>query len=139
MAFKDNSYNEILIQKRSKNKEPSPGKLCTPGGHLNKGETYLQGAKREFFEEMHHESPITEEKEFQELFKIKKKTHQNYEFITVFRLISDGPFKSDPSEVEDYYFENIEKIMQQIKDNPEMFTQTSIIILKEYAKRYITS
>lgn len=136
LTFRDNSYRDILIQKRSKKKEPSPGKLCTPGGHLDRGETYLDGAKREFFEEMHVDVNDYDNLVFEELFKMKKKTHNNYEFITTFRTVSAGPFSSDPNEVESYYFESIDKILDQMKSSPEKFTQTSVILLEEYARRY---
>ena len=135
-VFKDSTYQELLIQKRSKDKDLSPGKFCTPGGHLGQDETYLQGAKREYFEEMHKDMQLSDNIHFEKLFKIKKKTHNNYEFITAFRAVSQAPFNSDPKEVEEYFFEDINKVIKQIEVHPEMFTKTSVILIKEYGKRY---
>ena len=48
-----NSNNEILIQKRSSNKKNHPNKWDMPSaGHVVAGETSIQGAIRETFEEL---------------------------------------------------------------------------------------
>ena len=48
-----NSNNEILVQKRSENKKNHPNKWDMPSaGHVVAGETPIQGAIRETFEEL---------------------------------------------------------------------------------------
>ena len=48
-----NSKGEILLQKRSMNKFIQPGKWDTSvGGHLDPGESYIEGAVREMMEEL---------------------------------------------------------------------------------------
>jgi len=135
-VFKDDSFKEILLQKRSKNKTAHPSKLCTPGGHLGTGESYSEGAKREFFEEQFN-SETNDKLEFKELFKIKKFTDNDYEYITLFRTICKGPFIPDTNEVEFSFFEDINKVLENIGEEPENYTQTTVLLLKEYQKRYM--
>ena len=42
---------KILILKRSDKNPRSPGKWCLPGGHMEKGEDYVECCKREVLEE----------------------------------------------------------------------------------------
>ena len=137
-VFKDNTYKEILLQRRSMQKESNPGDLCIPGGHLQVGETYIEGAKREYFEEMYNSKYSKGKIQFEELFKIKKFADNDHEFITLFRTIDSGPFKPDLSEVESYRFENIDQIFKKIKAKPKNYTQTLILLLKECKERIIT-
>jgi 8-oxo-dGTP diphosphatase len=46
---KSNDTTEVLLMKRKK--EPYMGMYAIPGGKLEEGESYLEGAKRELFEE----------------------------------------------------------------------------------------
>lgn len=135
-VFKDKSLKEILLQKRSQTKSSKPNKICTPGGHLKTGESYLKGAKREFFEEQFN-FQINKKLYFEELFKIKKFTDNDYEFVTIFRTICEGPFITDPKEVEFSYFEAINKVLKKIDEKPKNYTETTILLLKEYQKRFM--
>ena len=48
-----NSKGELLMQKRSKSKDTNPGFFSmSAAGHVGKGETYLEAARRELFEEL---------------------------------------------------------------------------------------
>jgi len=136
LVFKDNSYTETIIQKRSM-KISNPGKLCIPGGHLSSGEDYITGAKRELQEELFHWQELPKEIEFEELFKIKKSTDHDYEFNVVYRVVHLGPFSKDPDEVEDYFFEDIKETLKKIKTEPKNYTETTALLLKEYQKRFM--
>ncbi len=78
-----------------------------------------------------------EDIKFEELFKIKKFTDNDYEFMTLFRIISQGPFDPDPEEVESYFFEDIYETLKKIESEPENYTGTTILLLKEYKKRFL--
>ena len=136
-VFKDNSYRETIIQKRSTEKASNFGKLCIPGGHLSSGENYLAGAKRELQEEMFYEQELPKKIKFEKLFKIKKSTDKDYEFNVVYRVVYFGPFSNDPDEVESYFFENIKETLKKIKAEPENYTETTIFLLNEYHKRFM--
>jgi len=136
LCFEDETLTKILLNKRSLQKKESPGKICIPGGHLSTEESYLAGAKREFFEEMFNSKKFISELEFEELFKIR---NNHYEFITLFRVIHSGPFLPDSKEVEEYYFENISAVMNEIKNESQLFTHTTKIFLTKYAESYLNN
>ena len=135
LAFKDSSFKKLLLQKRSKEILTMPGRLCIPGGHLDLGETYFEGAKREFFEEMHNSK--TKDLTFEKLFKFRKDADEDPEFLTIFRTVDPGPFDPDPKEVEEYFFEDINVLLSKIETHPKDFTGTTIVVLNEYKKRFL--
>ena len=137
LVFKDNFYTKIIIQKRSMKLISKPGKLCIPGGHLSSREDYITGAKRELQEELFHEQELPKEIKFKELFKIKKLKDNDYEFNVVYRVVHLGPFYKDPDEVENYFFEDIKETLKKINTEPESYTETTILLLKEYQKRFM--
>ncbi|OGI60301.1 hypothetical protein A2641_01085 [Candidatus Nomurabacteria bacterium RIFCSPHIGHO2_01_FULL_37_25] len=135
-CFEDNNLKRVLINKRSMNISVEPGALCVPGGHLTIGESYIDGAEREFTEEMLGNN-FTGKIKLEELFKIKKFTDNDYGFETIFRTVYAGGFSPDPHEVESFYFEDISEVIKEIKNAPEKFTETTILLFNEYAKRYL--
>lgn len=135
LIFKDDSFQEILIQKRSMQKQMNPGDFAFTGGHLAIGETYLKAAKRELQEEMFYKKTLPKIIRFKELFKIKKYTDNDYEFMTVFHIIFPGPFSLNPREVEQYHFEKIQELFKKVKSNPKQYTETCILLLEEYNKK----
>jgi|SRR3989338_264159 len=137
LVFKDNSYTKIIIQKRSIKKTSNPGKFCIPGGHISSGEDYITGAKRELQEELFHKQELPGEIKFEELFKTKKSTDNDYEFNVVYRVVYFGNFLNDADEVEDYFFENIKETLKKIKTEPENYTETTRLLLKEYQERFM--
>ncbi len=55
-----NKKGNLLIQKRSANKKRFPCYYEIVGGHVDEGETYLDAAKRELFEELNLNLNLTE-------------------------------------------------------------------------------
>lgn len=140
--FKDETFKEILIQKRSSIKMTNPSKLCTPGGHVGTGETYLDAAKREFLEEQFNvfdDISDYEDLVFEELFKVRKDCDNDFEFINNFRIVHSGPFDPDPNEVQFVFFEKLDFVLEDIKNSPENYTKTAILLLTEYKNRYVKS
>jgi isopentenyldiphosphate isomerase len=136
-VFKDDSFRELLLQKRSATKGINHGKLCIPGGHLSAHEIYLEGAKRELQEEMFHEQELPKELVFEELFKIRKSADNDHEFTTSYRTIASGPFTVDPVEVESCFFEDIFELLEKVIKKPETYTATTIFLLQEYLKKFM--
>ncbi len=132
LIFKDESLNETLLQKRSKNKDQYPGLLAQMGGHLNSGDTYLQGALRELCEEMLVGLTFPNV-DLTPLFKLKDEF--DHEFRLVYRWVYSGPFKADSKEVEDFFFVKLSELFDDIKKNPQKYTPGCKFIFSEYQQR----
>lgn len=104
-----NSKGEILLQKRSKYKDLHPGYYTvSASGHVGKGETYLQAAKRELLEELGVRIPL--KKGGKHIAKIKEETEMDCFFTAQY----DGPFYPSKDEVEKVEFVKISQLKSLI-------------------------
>jgi 8-oxo-dGTP pyrophosphatase MutT (NUDIX family) len=131
LCFKDETLNEVLVTTRSANKS-YPDKLCFPGGHIHSGESYEDGAVREFVEEVLKDQavkfkPVT-------LFKVIKKESLDPEIDMFFKTVYPGPFFIDEDEVAECYFEKIENLFEKSKKTPEVFVDSALLAINEYEK-----
>ncbi len=136
LVFKDESKREILLQKRSEYVKNKPGTYCTPGGHVQQEQTYEEAGRREFCEEM---LSIADDPSLQmnQLFKLRKNTDDDPEFLMVYSLIHPGPFTVDSKEVSKAQFMSLESLYKKIETQPSFFNETTILVLQEYKKRYL--
>ena len=99
VAVFDRSGQNILLQKRSMNKDIQPGKWDTAvGGHVDAGEAVEAAAYRELKEEL----GITGQLEF--FFTDRIRNEIESENVTVYKLFSDGPFEYSPAEIDEIRF-----------------------------------
>jgi ADP-ribose pyrophosphatase YjhB (NUDIX family) len=119
-CFKNESENEILIQKRSSCCDVAPLKLSVPGGHVNSGETYESAAIREFLEEENGKSDLIE------WFKFKSFTDGSPKFTTVFKTFNEGPFINQENEVSKSFFMKIDELKEELKQNPNEYTEIMV-------------
>ncbi len=131
LLFKDASYRDILILKRSPFVS-NPGKLDIPGGHVIAGQTYAQAALNELAEEVfsNHRRYF----DLQELFKIKKSDPRCNMFITVFRTVYAGLVSINPAEAEAYEFWNMDATLKKVDVSPEEFNYSTQQVLKRYGE-----
>lgn len=117
-----NDKGEILIQKRSMNKDLYPGMYTLSAtGHVDKGEEYIEAAKRELSEELGIEADIKEEKKF------IVESEDETEMYFLFSAKHNGPFNPSKDEVQDVIFMN----MNQIKTLMNEFTPCSQEALRQ--------
>jgi len=96
-----NDRGEILLQKRSIHKDLNPGKYGNAvGGHVTKGQTYEEAARREMKEELGIEIPITFKKKF--ISRGDEDTHM----ISFFEGEYNGLFFPDNDEIDKLEFVN---------------------------------
>ncbi len=116
-----NKKGELLLQKRSA-KMRGPGLLTSSAsGHIDKGETYEDGAKRELKEELGIEC---------ELIQLGKVTNitdypeglKDREHGLIYKCIYEGPFSPDPEEVSSVKFYSLRELEKMLKNAPEKFT-----------------
>lgn len=87
---------KILLQKRSLAKDIQPGKWDTAvGGHVSAGETVEDAARRELAEEL---GIVVDRLDF--FFESAIRNSVESENVTVFQLLSDGPFDFDRNEID---------------------------------------
>lgn len=97
----------LLLQKRSSSKDIQPGKWDTAvGGHLDPGEDYLAGARRELAEEL----GITGEVELRHLFDSQIRNEIESEDTRVFAIVHPGPFRFQREEIDEVRFWSFEAL-----------------------------
>lgn len=117
-----NDKGQILLQKRSLNKDMNPGLYTlSASGHVGKGETYEQAAKREMQEELGIQSPLTRKKKY------ITGTSQETEMDCLFISKHNGPFYPNKHETDEVKFVTI----NQLKQMKSQLTPFAIISLQE--------
>lgn len=107
-----NSKGELLVQKRSKNKESYPGKWAMTGGSALKGENAKKAICREVKEELGIRIDQTE-------LELIKKVRTSKTFIHIFfvqKEIDINELKLQPEEVSDAKWFSVNKIDELVRN-----------------------
>ncbi len=97
-----NSAGEVFLQRRSFSKDSHPGRWdSSASGHLDAGEAYLGAAVRELSEELGVEATAGE---LDELGRLEACEATGQEFVRVYRVRREGPFRWHPEEIIDGRF-----------------------------------
>lgn len=123
LIFKDDSLEDLLLQKRSPNKKYYPDVLCIIGGHVDSGESDIDAANRELKEELFYKIKMPKFN-LEYMFNYNMLDEYNNEFHKYFKVIYPGPFSLDLSEGTDYKFYNIDFLKKDVKENPEKYIWT---------------
>lgn len=129
-VFIFNSKNELLLQKRSQHVF-APGLYSeSAAGHVDSGENYIQAARRELKEELGIDANLQfvchyyyEEKVND--FSIKR-------FNNIYTAQSEGPFTTDPEEVESVEFFSPQELDHRILRSPHDFPEGFIHAYQQY-------
>lgn len=119
--FVFNKKGKLLVQKRSPNM-PRPNLLCSSAsGHLQKGDSYEEGAKRELKEELGIVCKLKLIGEFtmDVSYPDGKIDKEHY---ALFSCDYDGEFEIQKEELSLIKFFSIEELKQMIKKNKDQFT-----------------
>ncbi len=107
LVFK--SSGELLLQKRSRNKDVAPGKWDTSaGGHMSPGESLEQAAMREMHEELGIQTPL----EF--LYRYLHSSDFETEMVFTFRCVWDGDISFSVSEIDEVRHWSMEEIRNNL-------------------------
>ncbi|MBW2969784.1 NUDIX domain-containing protein [Candidatus Woesearchaeota archaeon] len=122
-----NDKGELLLQMRSAKKRFCPGHWVTSaGGHVKKGESYEEAAKRELLEEIGVDVPLT---------LIHESPYDHYKmrkFLKVFRGVCNGPFKFNADEVSGCRWFSVADVKDMVKKNQLVHPELSHIIERLY-------
>jgi mutator protein MutT len=111
-----NDKNEILLQRRSKNKKQQPNKLAVTAGHVGLGETPAESLLREVSEEIGIND--VEEKDFIYLDTFKAENPNNYHFKYVYLLKTSKKLEEltiQKSEVSELLYVSLDKLKEMIE------------------------
>lgn len=101
-----NEKGEILLQKRSNNKDVAPGKWDTSvGGHVSPGEDLISSAVREMNEELG-----IQKDDLKYLYSYVHTNLYETEHVTTFGVVHDGGVTFNREEIEEVRFWSIEEI-----------------------------
>lgn len=105
-----NEKGEILLQKRSKNKDVALGKWDTSvGGHVNPGEDLISSAIREMNEEL---GILKDDLKY--LYSYVHTNSYETEHVTTFGVVHDGGVTFNREEIEEVRFWSIEEIKKSL-------------------------
>jgi isopentenyl-diphosphate delta-isomerase len=117
-----NSSGDLLLQKRAKSKYHSGGLWTnTCCGHPRPGETLENAARRRLKEEMKIFVPL--KKIFSFIYKVKlDKNLFEHEYDWVFIGKFNGKPRPNPKEAENWKWENLDKIKNDLQKNSQNYT-----------------
>lgn len=108
-----NRKGEILLQKRSMNKDIGPGLWdVSVGGHLVPGETVADAARREMREELGIEFA-----NIRFLYEHIFRNDEESEFVSTFECVYDGAVFPNIDEIDEAAFFSLDRINGLIHDN----------------------
>jgi isopentenyldiphosphate isomerase len=108
-----NSHGDILLQKRSMNKDVAPGKWDTSvGGHVNAGESIEEALEREMEEELGFIS-----KEVKFLYTYIHSNPYESELVYTHECLYNGPFRFNKHEIDDVRFWPVQEILENMESD----------------------
>lgn len=117
-----NEEGKVMLHQRSMNKDTNPGMISNScGGHVSKGQDYLEAAEREIKEELDLKSKLVLIKKMI----INDPTHRT--MTSIYTTVANGPFNFDKEEMNNTKFyskDEIEKVSNKLSESAR-------IILKE--------
>ena len=105
-----NSQNELYLQKRGIHKDVQPGKWDTSvGGHVDKGESYIDAAVREMEEEL---GIIGANLTY--LYKYRLRNDYESEYVSSYHCLWDGAITTNNDEIEEGRFWRLDEIDEKM-------------------------
>ena len=128
-VFVFNSAGQLYLQKRSLNKDSSPGKwVSSCSGHVDSGEDYDTAALRELGEELALYNP----KDLKRVFKTSPCKQTSQEFVWLYDCKAEGPFTLDPEECSDGKWIELRELNEWMRESPDDFAKSFIYLWEKY-------
>ena len=131
-----NTLGELLLQKRSETKYHSGGLWTnTCCSHPRPGESHYCAARRRLNEEMGFDCGLTELFSFIYYAELENNLFE-HELDRVFVGYYDGQPIPNPDEVDDWKWMDIDRLKQDVGENPEHYTYWFKLVLNRVLKQY---
>lgn len=131
-VFVFNEKNELLLQQRAHSKYHSPGLWTnTCCSHQREGETNIEAGKRRLQEEMGFTTELKDTTSF--IYKApfdNGLTEHEYDHILVGKY--EGEPNMNPEEAAGYMWKTLEEVREDMKVNPDIYTEWFKIIFEKY-------
>jgi isopentenyldiphosphate isomerase len=113
-----NSRGEVFLQKRSLTKDCFPGTWdSSASGHVAPAETYDACATRELEEELGWKSAVPPRR----LFKLAACAETGQEFVWVYQVEAEGPFRLHPEEISAGGWFAPDEVSRWLRERPQDF------------------
>ena len=132
VVFVFNKIGELLIQKRGPNVRRPNLFSSSAAGHLHKGDSYEDGAKRELFEELGIKAPIRLIDKFNKVDEKYPDGQIEREHYALYICHYDGEIKILKEELISAVYYPIDKIKQMIQENKDQFTPDFLEEFRHY-------
>jgi isopentenyldiphosphate isomerase len=122
-----NQLGQLFLQKRSMKKDLHKGLWDTSAaGHVDYNENYDCSAKRELYEELGINAPLTT------LFKLSATAELGMEFIQVYSCQHNGPFVLAADEIDEGAWHSVTAVSERVMRNDPSLTLTFKRIWEKY-------
>jgi len=113
-----NAAGEVFLQKRSMNKDSSPGLwTLSCSGHVDAGEDYDTAAMRELSEELGCvPSELPKRRRL-----IEARVETGWEFCWVYQLRAEGPFVLQPEEIDSGKWMTLVQLESDLQSQPKSY------------------
>jgi isopentenyldiphosphate isomerase len=127
-----NRAGELFLQKRSRHKDTAPGAWdSSASGHVEAGEGYDACAVRELREELGWKTRSAPSR----WLRLRACAETGQEFVWVYRLAAEGPFKLHPEEIERGAWFSPGEIVRRVRARPDAFASSFRLIWRRLAAR----
>lgn len=117
-----NPEQGIFLQLRSKTKDTNPGLWdSSAAGHVDSGETYLDCASRELFEEL---GVTISPDQLQEIGRMSPSADNGFEFTRIYKAVSREPITLQKSEIDDGKWVQADELHVLLAEQADQFTST---------------
>ncbi len=132
--FVFDSKGSLFVQRRSSKKDTHPLKLdSSAAGHVDPGETYIQAAQRELYEELGLTSTL------KEVLRVSPSIETGYEHVVLYEACSDLIPMVNTDEIVEGFFITPDELSQRMEGDAQDFVPAFRLLWAGYLNSRIST